>query len=58
MDEQHPQSRYRIATLVMIAVVSVHGMWATLSSVFNCVPVQKFWNEDHPGTCLPRQSFW
>ena len=54
-----PTSRYRIMTIVSLVVVSVVGLWMTLSSFLFCIPVSDFWNPD-PGfnRCLPRKPIW
>lgn len=54
-----PTSRYRTMTIASLVVVSVVGLWMTLSSFLFCVPVSDFWNPD-PGfnRCLPRELVW
>lgn len=58
LDERHKPSTYRIATLVMIGVVSVFSSWAIISAVLTCIPVHRFWLLDRPGKCLPRRDVW
>lgn len=54
-----PTSRYRIMTIVSLVVVSVVGLWMTLSSFLFCIPVSDFWNPDLGfNRCLPRKPIW
>lgn len=46
--------------IILFAGVFI-GCWALsqlLVVIFNCNPVNKFWDSSVPGTCIPNLPFW
>ncbi|CZT15859.1 uncharacterized protein RCC_01695 [Ramularia collo-cygni] len=58
LNERLPRNKYRTATHILLAAVSFFTAGAVLSWIFTCLPVQKFWHSDLPGTCLAREAYW
>ncbi|KAK5110884.1 hypothetical protein LTR85_000694 [Meristemomyces frigidus] len=57
-----PQEKFRKACFTVMALVSIYSLWAVLSGIFACNPVDSFWDMsrfawDQPG-CLPRLTVW
>jgi hypothetical protein len=53
-------STTRMKTIVLIAL-AVIGMWSLsqlLVVVFTCNPIEKFWDQSVPGSCIPNLPFW
>jgi len=43
---------------VMLAIIAIHGLFLIFSGIFNCTPVQAFWDITLPRNCLPRDAMW
>ncbi len=43
---------------VQMVIVIIYGLWATLSSVFFCIPIASFWDATIKGKCLPNGPVW
>lgn len=46
---------------IVVGVGVLIGCWALsqlLIVIFNCSPVNKFWDDTVPGTCIPNLPFW
>ncbi|KAH7067024.1 hypothetical protein BKA63DRAFT_425415 [Paraphoma chrysanthemicola] len=43
---------------VLLVIVIVYGLWATLSAIFSCIPVNAFWDGTVKGKCLPKGPVW
>lgn len=49
---------FRTACLILLAIVLISGCWAFLSACFMCTPIERFWNDSLPGSCLSRLGIW
>ncbi len=50
----------KMQTIVMLALVSV-TLWSLaqlLVVIFTCSPIDRFWDQELPGTCIPNLPFW
>lgn len=47
-----PQKVPRVMIWVMMIFVVLAGVAFTLATIFQCMPVHKFWLPDTPGTCV------
>jgi len=43
---------------IMLAIIAVHGLYLIITGIFNCTPVQAFWDITLPRNCLPRDAMW
>lgn len=56
-----PQVNFRRMCWAMVGIIIVWTLWATLSAIFMCTPVNVFWSSadyfDDP-RCMPRSIIW
>ncbi|KAF4552914.1 Hypothetical protein D9617_8g049270 [Elsinoe fawcettii] len=45
--------RFQITVKIMLAIITIFGLWTFLSSIFSCWPVSYFWSRAQDGKCLP-----
>lgn len=51
--------RLRIACWVAMGFIVTFGFWSVLSAIFNCVPIQYFWNFSFAGGhCISKKVLW
>lgn len=48
----------RKAVIVAFVIVGLWSVSQLLVVIFTCSPIEKFWNSDLPGTCIPNLPFW
>jgi hypothetical protein len=53
-----PEKRFRKWCFTLMAVIVLWTFWAFFSALFACWPIQHFWNQTIPGTCLNRLAVW
>lgn len=55
-----PQTRFRIACYVLMAIVLAYSTWCFFSSVFSCIPIAAFWDVAllKNGHCMSHAAVW
>lgn len=53
-----PHKTFRLLCYSLMGFVIVWSTWTTLSAVFFCTPVAKFWKPDMDGWCFSRWGIW
>lgn len=56
-----PQVNFRRACYVMIVIITLWSLWATVSALVSCVPINVFWTSHdflEDPRCLPRLAVW
>ncbi|KAF2834658.1 hypothetical protein M501DRAFT_943757, partial [Patellaria atrata CBS 101060] len=48
----------RRACWIFVGIIVFYGFWTVLSAIFNCIPVQYFWDERGEGKCLNKPLLW
>ncbi|KAF2208670.1 hypothetical protein CERZMDRAFT_48687, partial [Cercospora zeae-maydis SCOH1-5] len=53
-----PDRRFRRRCWTLMAIIVTWTGWAFFSALFACWPIQHFWDDSIPGTCLNRLAVW
>ena len=54
-----PTPKFRLAAHIVLGVVCVYGAWTVFGSIFECWPVQFFWDKSiKGGHCLNQFAVW
>ncbi|OJJ33943.1 hypothetical protein ASPWEDRAFT_173377 [Aspergillus wentii DTO 134E9] len=53
-----PTTRYRIVTLAIIILITITGLWMTISAFVFCIPIAAFWDPNLGDNCLSERVVW
>ncbi|KAE8154028.1 hypothetical protein BDV25DRAFT_168005 [Aspergillus avenaceus] len=53
-----PLRNYQIVLYLILTFVILSGLWMVFGSIFECIPVQGFWDPSIPHRCIPRTAMW
>lgn len=53
-----PQKNFARLVTAIAAIVALGSLAFALGTVLQCIPVQRAWNHQLPGTCIDNTAFW
>lgn len=53
-----PVAKFVLWANITMGIIVVYGLWAVLSAIFNCLPVNAFWDVTITGGCIPKGFLW
>ncbi|KAL4914877.1 hypothetical protein BDW62DRAFT_219816 [Aspergillus aurantiobrunneus] len=53
-----PTPRFVLAARIVLAIITIYGLWTVISAFLNCLPVNSFWDTSVPGRCIPKAFLW
>ncbi|KAL3463056.1 hypothetical protein BJX64DRAFT_287791 [Aspergillus heterothallicus] len=49
---------YRVLLWILLLLIVCSGLWMFIGTLLICIPVQAFWDQSIPHTCLSREVVW